>query len=374
MKRLRFFPILLLPLILPIVLSPTLVLCAQDAKPDAATPSRSSVTFTNPLLPTGPDPWVEYKDGFYYYMNTTGKNLTVWKTRNMADLASPEKTEKKVVWTPPASGPYSHDIWAPEIHFLEGKWYIYFAADAEKNQTHRIWVIENSSSDPLLGEWTFKGKVSDASDKWAIDASVFEDRGRLYMIWSGWEGDVNGTQSIYIARLKNPWTVEGKRTRISTPEYPWEKVGDLEAPGEPLHIDVNEGPEMLQHDGKLFLVYSASACWTDRYALGMLTAASGSDLLDPAAWKKSPVPVFQQSPENQVYGPGHNSFFKSFSESADGKQDWILYHANSEPHQGCGGHRAPRAQPFNWNADGTPNFGVPAAAKTPQVLPSGEGI
>ena len=147
MKTLHFLPILLFT-----VLSLALVLRAQDAKADAAAPGHSSATFTNPLLPTGPDPWVEYRDGFYYYMNTTGKNLTVWKTRNMADLASPDKTEKKVVWTPPASGPYSHDIWAPEIHFLQGKWYIYFAADAEKNQTHRIWVIENSSSDPLVGD------------------------------------------------------------------------------------------------------------------------------------------------------------------------------------------------------------------------------
>jgi len=337
---------------------------AQDGKSGAVMQSQPSATFANPLLPTGPDPWVEYRDGFYYYMNTTGKNLTVWKTRNMADLAS---AQKKVVWTPPASGPYSHDIWAPEIHFLAGKWYIYFAADAEKNQTHRIWVIENGSSDPMQREWTLKGKVADASDKWAIDASVFEDRGRLYMLWSGWEGDENGTQSIYIARLKNPWTVEGPRARISTPEYPWEKVGDLEAPGEPLHIDVNEGPEMLQHEGKLFLVYSASACWTDHYALGMLTADSGSNLVDQAAWRKSPVPVFKESPENRVYGPGHNSFFKS----EDGKHDWILYHANSEPHQGCGDHRAPRAQPFTWNEDGTPNFGVPMAVRTPQTRPAG---
>jgi GH43 family beta-xylosidase len=315
-------------------------------------------TFSNPLLPTGPDPWVEYKDGWYYYMNTTAKNLTVWKTRNIADLKS---ALKKVVWTPPATGPYSHDIWAPEIHFLRGKWYIYFAADAGTNQTHRIWVIENASSDPLLGEWTFKGKLADPTDKWAIDASVFEDQGWLYAIWSGWEGDENGTQSIYIARLKNPWTVEGRRARISTPEYPWEKVGDIPPQlkqDNPPHIDVNEGPEILRHDGKLFLTYSASACWTDNYALGMLTADSGADLLNPAAWKKSPQPVFQQSPEAHVYATGHNGFFKS----SDGKQDWIIYHANSRPGQGCGWHRAPRAQSFTWNGDGSPNFGTPVPA------------
>jgi GH43 family beta-xylosidase len=322
-------------------------------------------TFTNPLLPTGPDPWVEYKDGWYYYMNTTAKNLTVWKTRNVADLKS---ALKKVVWTPPATGPYSHDIWAPEIHFLRGKWYIYFAADAGTNQTHRIWVIENASSDPLLGEWTFKGKLADPADKWAIDASVFEDQGWLYAIWSGWEGDENGIQSIYIARLKNPWTVEGHRARISTPEYPWEKVGDIPPQlkkDNPPHIDVNEGPEILPHDGKLFLTYSASACWTDNYALGMLTADSGADLLNPAAWKKSPLPVFQQSPEAHAYATGHNGFFKS----TDGKQDWIIYHANSRPGQGCGWHRSPRAQPFTWNSDGSPNFGIPVPAGKPLPKP-----
>lgn len=352
--------------ILSLLMLAPIGLCAQG---NAAAPEASAGTFTNPLLPTGPDPWVEYRDGMYYYMNTTGDNLTVWKTRDVTQLKT---AEKKVIWTPPAAGPYSHEIWAPEIHFLDGKWYIYFAADAGTNHSHRIWVIENRSPDPLQGDWTFKGKVAAPADKWAIDASVFEDRGQLYLIWSGWEGDENGTQSIYIARLKNPWTVEGKRARISTPEYPWEKVGDIDPkvlPGNPPHIDVNEGPEMLKHDDKLFLVYSASACWTDNYSLGMLTATSGSDLLDPASWKKSPRPVFQQSPTAGVYATGHNSFFKS----PDGTQDWILYHANSAPGQGCGAHRSPRAQPFTWNAEGAPDFGTPVAAGVPLPRPSSGG-
>jgi GH43 family beta-xylosidase len=325
-------------------------------------------TFTNPLLPSGPDPWVEFKDGVYYYMNTTATNLTLWKTRRITDL---KHAEKKIVWTAPKSGQYSHDIWAPEIHFLESKWYIYFAADEKDNQTHRIWAIENASPDPLDGQWVMKGKVADAADKWAIDASVFEDQGKLYMIWSGWEGDENGVQSIYIARMKNPWTIEGARARISTPDHPWEKVGDIPPyllAGNPPHIDVNEGPEILKHGHKVFLIYSASACWTDNYALGMLTAASGADLVNPAAWKKSPKPVFQQSPQAHVYATGHNSFFQS----PDGREDWILYHANSRPNQGCGWHRAPHAQQFTWNPDGTPNFGEPLPEGKPIPVPSGE--
>jgi len=339
---------------LSLVAALSILLCSSLFPERASGVSKNIV---NPLLPSGPDPWVEYEDGLYYVMRTTGDNLTLWKTRSLAELKS---APSKVIWTPPSSGPYAHDIWAPEIHFLRGRWYVYFAADAGTNLTHRIYVLENSNPDPFQGDWQFKRKISDASDKWAIDASVFEDQGVLYMIWSGWEGDENGTQNIYIARLSNPWTVESKRTRISTPEYPWEKVGDLPPKmpgGNPPHIDVNEGPEILVHGGKLFLTYSASACWTDYYALGMLTAVSGSDLLNARSWTKSSNPVFQQSPSANVYAPGHNSFFKS----PDGR-DWLLYHANSAPGQGCGWHRSPRAQPFTWNSDGSPNFGTPVSS------------
>src|SRR5262249_47157997 len=157
----------------------------------------------------------------------------------------------------------------------------------------------------------------------------------------------------YIARMSNPWTIEGSRALLSRPTYDWEKVGDLEtkgAPGEPSHVDVNEGPQILMHGDKVFLIYSASGCWTEAYSLGMLTASADADLLDPASWKKSPAPVFTPSPDARAYATGHNSFFQS----RDGKQDWILYHANSEPGQGCGGRRSPRAQPFTWKADGTP--------------------
>jgi GH43 family beta-xylosidase len=321
--------------------------------------------FTNPLLPSGADPWVIYKDGFYYYMHTTGNGLVLWKTKNVTEL---NKAEKKTIWTPPSNTAYSKQIWAPEIHFINGKWYVYFAADNGKNANHRIYVIENSSRNPLEGEWTFKGKVTDTTDKWAIDASVFEYRMQWYMIWSGWQGDVNQAQDIYIAKLKNPWTIEGNRVRLSASTYDWEKYGDLHDAENPPHVNVNEGPEILQHRGRLFLIYSASGCWTDYYGLGMLTFTGKNNLLDSTSWKKSPASVFRGSANNSVYAPGHNSFFKS----PDGKEDWILYHANSQPNQGCGGKRSPRAQSFTWNADGTPNFGEPVSTQSKLLAPSGE--
>jgi GH43 family beta-xylosidase len=321
-------------------------------------------TFTNPLLPSGADPWVTYQDGYYYYTNTTARNITLWKTKNMGDL---KDAEKKVVWTPPPAKPYSKELWAPEIHYLQGKWYVYFAADSGNNFAHRIYVLENKSKDPLQGTWTMKGELNLPENKWAIDASVFENKGKMYVIWSGWKGNVNGEQDIFIARLKKPWTAEGKRTLVSAPTYQWETNGDLHNPNDVKHVNVNEGPEILKHREKIFLIYSASGCWTDYYALGMLTASVNADLLDASSWIKTNRPVFKESSENHVYATGHNSFFKS----PDGTENYILYHANSEPGQGCGRHRSPRAQKFTWNADGSPNFGKPVASGVKLPLPSG---
>jgi len=334
-----------------------------------ALPLQAQRTFTNPIKSSGPDPWVLQKDGSYYYMNTTGRNLTLWKTRNMADLAT---AESKVIYTPPAGQPYSKDLWAPEIHFLNddagaGRWYIYFSADSLNNLSHRVWVIENPSPDPMQGEWTMKGKIGDAANHWEIDMSVMEYNGQLYAAWSGWEGPTNGRQDIYIAKLKNPWTLDGDRVKISQPDLPWELHGttpmEWQKNGEPPAIYVNEGPEFLSHDNKLFIVYSANACWLD-YCMGLLTYSGTGSLTDPKNWTKSSQPVFVQAPENGVWAPGHGGFFRS----ADQKQDWMIYHANPSATDGCGNKRAPHIQPFTWNPDGTPNFGKPLP-KTPMPVP-----
>lgn len=331
-----------------------IVLQGWNAKNDQA--------FLNPLLPAGADPWSIYKDGYYYYTHTLGNRLEIWKTKNLAELKS---AERKVVWTPPPNTMYSKQVWAPELHFIDSVWYMYFAADDGVNENHRIYAIYNSSNDPLSGEWKFFGKISDDTDKWAIDASVFELNKNLYMVWSGWEGDRDGAQNIYIASMRDPLTINSKRVLISKPELPWETYGPLQRDGAAINVSVNEGPQILVHGKHVFLVYSGSGCWTEHYSLGMLSASATADLLDPASWKKFKEPVFTASPSDSVFAPGHNSFFKS----PDGTQDWILYHANPKPGQGCGRDRSPRAQPFTWTTDGLPSFGKPVSTKVPIARP-----
>jgi GH43 family beta-xylosidase len=332
--------------------------CTKGAAPTGrnATTTPTAV-FTNPVLPSGPDPWVFAKDGYYYYMQTTGGNLVLRKTAKMSELASAVAT---TIWTPPATGPNSHDVWAPEIHFLAGKWYVYFTAGPGNCcGGQRLWVLENASADPTTGTWALLGQLLvPGQDQWAIDGTILEQNNQLYFIWSGQEVG-SDQQNLYIARMGNPWTLIGPRVQLSHPQYAWELHGSPK---------VNEGPETIRHGSKTFIVYSASHCSTDDYALGLLTASATADPLDPTAWTKSPTPVFTKDPAAHAYGPGHNTFFVS----KDGTQNWLLYHANLLPGQGCGNARNPRMQPFTWNADDTPNFGTPVSTSVALPKPSGE--
>jgi GH43 family beta-xylosidase len=326
--------------------------------PGGSTPPATATTFTNPLLPSGADPFVAQKDGFYYYVQTTYTDLRIWKTARMSNLAFVNPT---IVWRPPATGPASGNLWAPELFFLDGKWYLYYSAGPPGTDLgrQRTWVLENSSPDPTTGIWVDKGRIFNPNeDFWAIDGTVLEQNGNRYFIWSGHNGQ-DGIQRLYISQMSTPWTLTGPRVELSRPEYPWENIG-------PPYV--NEGPEILQREGKTFLVYSASFCGTDDYTLGLLTASTTADPLLASSWQKSTQPVFTKSPSNRAYAPGHNGFFVS----KDGQENWLVYHANSNPGEGCFDKRSPRMQKFTWRADGTPNFGTPAPTNTPIPKPGGE--
>lgn len=343
-----------------------MLICCSISTSSMGQPIARSVigsdSFVNPLLVTGPDPWVVHRNGVYYFCRTTGHNIQLLATRKMSRLG---QAKPVTIWTPPKTGKYAKQLWAPEMHYIHHKWYIYFAADDGNNDHHRMYVLENKSKDPLSDNWIFKGQITDPTNKWAIDGSVFAYKKKLYTVWSGWEGDENVHQNIYIARLKNPWTIQGERVLLSTSDHDWEKRGSVKGS----LPTVNEGPEILKSPtDQLFLVYSASGCWTDHYALGMLTLKKGAHPMHAGDWTKSGKPVFASAPQNGVYAPGHNGFFKS----PDGKEDWIIYHANDKPGQGCGRFRSPRMQRIHWNADGTPDFGLPVKTGEKLAVPSGE--
>ncbi|MES2734018.1 MAG: family 43 glycosylhydrolase [Bacteroidota bacterium] len=313
-------------------------------------------TFTNPLRWI-PDPFITCYKGVYYLTGTTSTSVCLAKSSTLEGL----KTAQMVSVFRPGKDDPCCNYWANEIFRIQNKWYIYYTAGTQTDWAHQnTYVLENSSEDPLTGKWLNKGKLYDpTADFWAIDGTILENNGNHYFLWSGHKSPTDNNQQIYISAMANPWTLTGHRAMLSEPQYEWEKIGDPK---------VNEGPEILQHKGKTFLIYSASGCWTPDYSLGMLTLDPKKNPMEPASWIKSAMPVFKRNDAVAAYGPGHNCFFQS----PDGKETWNIYHATSNSAGGCDDFRNARAQKVNWNADGTPDFGTPVKLGEVMKAPSGE--
>jgi GH43 family beta-xylosidase len=322
------------------------------------------VTTVNPLIEQRADPFITRPvRGRYYFTGSVPEydRIVVRGATTIAGLATATET---VVWRRPASGKMGGHIWAPELHHIDGKWYIYFAAgDSDNVFRVRMYVLESAMSDPTdPAGWTLRGQIATEWDSFSLDATTFAHRGRRYLVWAQGEPEIAVNSSLYIAEMSSPWQLRTKPTRIATPTRSWEVEG----------FKVNEGPAVLVRNGKVFLTFSASA--TDsRYCMGLLTADARADLLQHSSWKKTPDPIFVTSSETKQYGPGHNSF----TVAEDGVTDVMVYHARDyrdivgDPLYDPNRHT--RVQRLYWHPDGTPLFGVPVGKGGPIVRLSPTG-
>lgn len=327
----------------------------------AAVPASPGVTYTNSIAEQRADPHIwKHTDGYYYFTATVPAydRIVLRRATTIQGLASAAET---TIWTRHATGEMGAHIWAPEIHFIDGKWYVYFAAGA----TNDVWkirpyVLECAAANPITGAWTEKGRIALPLDTFSLDATTFVVNGSRYLCWAQNDPAVGSGTNLYLARLSNPWTITGTPVRISTPTASWETIGHR----------VNEGPAVIQRNGKVFMTFSASA--TDaNYCMGLLTASASANLLNASSWAKTGNPVFASNAATSQYGPGHNSF----TVSEDGRSDVLVYHDRG--YKDISGdplndpNRRTRVQKLYWKADGTPDFGIPVAdGPTPVRLSS----
>lgn len=320
-------------------------------------PAKPEAGFSNPVF-NGADPWFFQKDGYYYYCYSSGNGISISKSPFLT-----RKGETKKIWQAPLTGWNRSCVWAPELHFFDGHWYVYYAAgESGPPYIHQKTGVLRSATDDVFSDYTDAGMIYTGDDPglkndpvWAIDMTVFKWNGKIYAVWSGWEKPAETdktSQHLYIAEMSDPVSVRSKRVKISGPEENWETGGPL---------DLQEGPAILIHGNDLFIIYSCRESWTIDYRLGQLRLKDkGSDPLLVSSWVKS-GPVFQGP-----FGVGHCSFVKS----PDGREDWIAYHSKKEASEGW--NRDVRLQPFGWKPDGSPDFGK--AAETGVIIqrPSGE--
>jgi GH43 family beta-xylosidase len=264
------------------------------------------------------DPYVyRHIDGSYYFTASVPSydRIILRKADTIGGLVT---AEEKTVWTKHEKGAMSCHIWAPELHYIMGKWYIYFAAgDVDDIWAIRPYVLQCEDEDPLNGKWTEIGKMRRADDDefsfeaFSLDATILENQGKYYYIWAEKVGVGKMISNLYIAEMESPIKLKTSQVLLSTPDYDWERVD----------FWVNEGPAVLKKHGKVYLTYSASGTGSC-YCVGMLTADENSDLLDPLSWVKERNPVLSTDIDQAVYGPGHNCF----TTTEDGK-DIMIYHA-----------------------------------------------
>ena len=307
-----------------------------------------STTWHNPLIEQRADPQITLVDGRYWFTASVPSYDAI-EIRSADSIGGLPSATPTIIWRKHDSGTMSWHVWAPELHRIDGRWFVYFAA-AERDDIWklRMHVLECLGTDPLTCEWVERGPIVTHEEGFSLDATTFEHGGRRYLCWA--QKSPPTESNLYLAELANPWTLATPPVCIARPTLAWERIG----------FCVNEGPALLKRNGKVFIAYSAAA--TDaNYCMGLLWADEHADLLDGVSWQKSPTPVFTTNEATGQFGPGHNSF----TTTPDGTTDLLVYHARNyrdivgDPLNDPNRHT--RVQAFGWRADGFPDFGSPVA-------------
>lgn len=320
--------------------------------------------FVNPIG-EGADPWVirdDPNDRYLWCFSVGNRAIAVHSSDRLTSLGEPQ-----IVWRAPESGPTSQQIWAPELHRLDDRWYVYFAASDGHNENHLAYVLESAGDDPL-GPYRLHGPLATGDgvdgrspNVWAIDMTVLEHAGKRYAIWSGWDRPGSDRQYLYIAPMQSPTELAGRRVKIvENDDHHWEMT-EPDGRGRGL----NEAPQVIRHGDRVFLTYSCGASWLPTYKLGLLELV-GKDPAAAGAWQKMPQPWFVG--DEQTYGVGHSCFVRS----PDGSEHWHVYHAKRDRDPGW--RRVIHVQPMDFAPSGEPRFGSPVAAGELLTRPAGEMV
>lgn len=319
--------------------------------------------FPFPLMPERGDP-MAIPDGNGYLFMATDDELgqKALKIRRAARLEDIPGEEDHIIFRANETGDYSGCLWAPELHWVGGRLCIFFAAGMPHWYTVQSRVMWLEGDDPLKAEcWSKPHRIERMDGSWLVhdgisitlDMTVVPTSRGSYVIWSQrpiYQTPFRaGTADLYIARLneRKPWQLASEPVLLTRPEYGWERINS----------EVCEGPFLLRRGDRLFVTY-ACALIDHTYAVGLLSARDGDDLLDSGSWYKENYPVLHRFSMPDQLGAGHNAFVKD-----EKGNDILTIHALSMAnylHNPADGRRFPCFRQVVWDETDFPHLDAQA--------------
>lgn len=357
-----------------------------------------SGTYQSPLARFRADPFVAYneQDGMYYL---TGSNLNeksaagggayntivLRKADSINGLTDAEEvdiwTNQIVQMSDNRQDKITGWYWAPELHYIGGKWRIIamgtVKSTVDGTTKNDSWAqcIFTCEGDDLMDKnnWKYDGYVGETTDHQkvgAFDTTYFEYDGQCYYV-------TPRDTKIFITTVdpEDLTTPTGPRVQISGPDRSFERnLGSKQ--------DIEEGPGVLLHDGRIFVTYSCATV-DMHYGVCLVYADLKDDLMDPESWHKYQAPLLttadltstviegvftkdttEEGEYKGIFGPGHNSF--TVDENGN---PVIVYHARDweDSYPGATGDnkygltdpgRHAYANSVHFGADGFPVFNM----------------
>ncbi|HLR68107.1 MAG TPA: family 43 glycosylhydrolase [Virgibacillus sp.] len=289
------------------------------------------------------DPNIYRYNGKYYFIATNDMNNNSTLDIRVADTIDELKDAEvySILTAAPEGEDMSYCLWAPELHEVGGKLYIFFAAGVNDGWQVQARVMElKEGGNPInASDWKEAVRVvrKDGSELSpggiTLDMTTFEDNGVTYVAWSD-RVDWGATKTMIATIDPNkPWVLTSEPVQISISDYGWDRR----------NTPVNEGPYIVKNEGKIYMAISGSAI-DNTYSIGFLIADVGNDLIDPKSWEKVGYPSLTSEFVQGYYGTGHNSF-------AIDQYGQVLnvYHARPEK-----GGRSSTIRIVHFSVDGTP--------------------
>jgi len=315
------------------------------------------------LVKGTPDPAaISARNGSGNYIFATGEGIAIWHS---ADRSSWKKTGRVFSDAVPAWAlrliPGADSIWAPDIQFHNGQYFLYYSVSTFGSQRSVIGLAVNTTLDPTDSRyrWEDRGSVlesfPDRHDYNAIDPAMFVDGQRGFLVWGSYWTGIKGTE------------IDLKTGKPLSPEPQVVSVASRAAQA-PTSI---EGAYILKHDGQYYLFVSWDFCCarensTYKVMVGRSASPLGPYLDDRGKKMTDGGGRLVLMSDERWRGPGHNSILSTAN------RDWLVYHVVDAMAPDNG--RILQLRPLVWN-NGWPEAGPPEGEALPaaHVAPSPAG-